>query len=159
MDILKAALEALWQVVVGMVLGAGLPALFALGLRSLGSCRVLVAAGPAAEGEPPPPGAPRADRLSPPTTPGIIGGRPVLRGGGARRDLRDRGHHLRQAAVRLDGRVVSNRAMADVDQGDLLSSVTVTVRRPGTSSGGALPFTGTSPWPLLLWALRCSSPD
>ena len=41
MDILTKALSALWQVaVVGILLGAGLPALFALGIRAL-------AAGPA----------------------------------------------------------------------------------------------------------------
>lgn len=43
MDILTKALGALWQVVaVGILLGAGLPALFALGVRSLNSHRVLV---------------------------------------------------------------------------------------------------------------------
>lgn len=37
MDILHNALAALWQVTLaGLVLGAGLPALFALGMRSLG---------------------------------------------------------------------------------------------------------------------------
>lgn len=47
MDILIKALGSLWQVaVVGLVLGAGLPALFALGVRSLGSSRTLVADGP-----------------------------------------------------------------------------------------------------------------
>ena len=36
MDVLTSAAQALWQVVVvGLVLGAGLPALFALGLRFL----------------------------------------------------------------------------------------------------------------------------
>jgi hypothetical protein len=36
MDILTSAAQALWQVVaVGLVLGAGLPALFAFGLRLL----------------------------------------------------------------------------------------------------------------------------
>lgn len=41
MDILTKALDALWQVLlVGILLGAGLPALFALGLRSLNSGRV-----------------------------------------------------------------------------------------------------------------------
>ncbi len=39
-------LQALWQIlVVGLVLGAGLPALFALGIRSLNSGRVAVAGG------------------------------------------------------------------------------------------------------------------
>ena len=47
MDILVKSFEALWQVVaVGLVLGAGLPALFALGVRSLNSGRVLLADGP-----------------------------------------------------------------------------------------------------------------
>jgi hypothetical protein len=41
MDILVKALGALWQVLlVGILLGAGLPALFALGLRSLNTGRV-----------------------------------------------------------------------------------------------------------------------
>ncbi len=41
MDILTKALGALWQVLlVGILLGAGLPALFALGLRSLNTGRV-----------------------------------------------------------------------------------------------------------------------
>jgi hypothetical protein len=47
MDILVKSFEALWQVVaVGLLLGAGLPALFALGVRSLNSGRVLLADGP-----------------------------------------------------------------------------------------------------------------
>lgn len=47
MDILVKALDALWQVaVVALVLGAGLPALFALGVRSLNSSRTLLADGP-----------------------------------------------------------------------------------------------------------------
>jgi hypothetical protein len=47
MDVLVKALDSLWQVlVVGLLLGAGLPALFALGLRSLNTGRtVTVAAG------------------------------------------------------------------------------------------------------------------
>jgi hypothetical protein len=41
MEILTKALDALWQVLlVGLLLGAGLPALFALGLRSLNTGRV-----------------------------------------------------------------------------------------------------------------------
>ncbi|GAA1847585.1 hypothetical protein ACFFOM_01490 [Microlunatus capsulatus] len=45
MEILTKSLEALWQVVaVGLLLGAGLPALFALGVRALESDRVLLAA-------------------------------------------------------------------------------------------------------------------
>jgi hypothetical protein len=46
MDILLAALGALWKVVaVGLFLGAGLPALFSLGVRSLDVDRVLVTNG------------------------------------------------------------------------------------------------------------------
>lgn len=53
MDILIKALSALWQVVVvGLILGAGLPALFALGMRSLSSGRVLVTAGGGGSPEP-----------------------------------------------------------------------------------------------------------
>lgn len=38
MDLLTKTAESLWQVIlVGLVLGAGLPALFALGLRLLGA--------------------------------------------------------------------------------------------------------------------------
>ncbi len=45
-DILLKSLDALWQVaLVGLVLGAGLPALFALGVRSLNTHRVLTAGG------------------------------------------------------------------------------------------------------------------
>ena len=45
MDILTKALGALWQVAaIGLLLGAGLPALFALGLRSLNHRRVPVSA-------------------------------------------------------------------------------------------------------------------
>lgn len=40
------AFEALWQVLVaGIILGAGLPALFALGIRALGSGRTLATDG------------------------------------------------------------------------------------------------------------------
>ena len=43
MEILVKAFAALWQVLlVGLLLGVGLPALFALGVRSLNSNRVLV---------------------------------------------------------------------------------------------------------------------
>ncbi len=50
MEILTKAFEALWQVLaVGIVLGVGLPTLFALGVRSLESNRQLVAVG--ADGE------------------------------------------------------------------------------------------------------------
>jgi hypothetical protein len=49
MEILTKAFDALWQVLlVGLLLGAGLPALFALGLRSLNTGRtVTVGAGSA----------------------------------------------------------------------------------------------------------------
>ena len=50
MEILVKAFAALWQVLlVGLLLGAGLPALFALGVRSLNSNRVLVSVGAAGE--------------------------------------------------------------------------------------------------------------
>ena len=46
MDIVLKAFQALWQVVaVGLLLGAGLPALYALGVRFLNSNRVLLADG------------------------------------------------------------------------------------------------------------------
>lgn len=49
-DIVIKSLDALWQVaLVGLVLGAGLPALFALGVRSLNSGRVVTAGGPGGE--------------------------------------------------------------------------------------------------------------
>jgi hypothetical protein len=42
MDIVTKAVDALWQVLlVGLLLGAGLPALFALGLRSLNTGRTI----------------------------------------------------------------------------------------------------------------------
>jgi hypothetical protein len=45
-EILTKSVEALWQVVaVGLLLGAGLPALFALGVRALENDRVLTADG------------------------------------------------------------------------------------------------------------------
>jgi predicted secreted protein len=45
-EIFLKAFEALWQVLVaGIVLGAGLPAVFALGIRALGSGRTLAADG------------------------------------------------------------------------------------------------------------------
>jgi hypothetical protein len=50
MDISSIALkavDALWQVaVVGLLLGAGLPALFALGIKALNTGRTVVAVGP-----------------------------------------------------------------------------------------------------------------
>lgn len=46
MEILTKAFDALWQVLlVGLLLGAGLPALFALGLRSLDTGRTVTAGG------------------------------------------------------------------------------------------------------------------
>jgi len=54
MDVLVKALGALWQVLaVGLLLGAGLPALFALGIRSLNSSRTVVVSGVAAGGTAP----------------------------------------------------------------------------------------------------------
>ncbi|MET0693926.1 MAG: hypothetical protein ABWX96_07240 [Propionibacteriaceae bacterium] len=51
MDILVKALDSLWQVlVVGLLLGAGLPALFALGLRSLNTGRTITAGATASGG-------------------------------------------------------------------------------------------------------------
>ena len=53
MEILLHALDALWQVaLVALILGAGLPALFALGLRSLASNRPLTADGTEFAGPP-----------------------------------------------------------------------------------------------------------
>ena len=50
MEILTKAFEALWQVLlVGLVLGVGLPALFALGVVSLSRNRRLVSVGAAGE--------------------------------------------------------------------------------------------------------------
>jgi hypothetical protein len=55
--ILIKAAEALWQVLlVGLVLGAGLPALFALGVRALNTGRAVVSAGPDGEVTKPSPG-------------------------------------------------------------------------------------------------------
>ena len=45
-EIFLKAFEALWQVLVaGVLLGAGLPAVFALGIRALGTGRTLAADG------------------------------------------------------------------------------------------------------------------
>jgi len=45
-EIFLKAFESLWQVLVaGIILGAGLPALFALGIKALGSGRTLAADG------------------------------------------------------------------------------------------------------------------
>lgn len=53
MEILTKSFVALWQVLaVGLLLGAGLPALFALGLRSLSSGRVAVTDGPVPQSKP-----------------------------------------------------------------------------------------------------------
>ena len=50
MEILIKAMDALWQVLlVGLLLGVGLPALFALGVRILNSDRQLISVGPAGE--------------------------------------------------------------------------------------------------------------
>jgi hypothetical protein len=58
-EIFLKAFESLWQVLVaGIVLGAGLPALFALGIRALGTGRTLAADG--ATYTTPPTGAGRA---------------------------------------------------------------------------------------------------
>ena len=49
MDILVTAFAAVWQVLaVGLLLGAGLPALFALGLRSLSAGRTVTVGATAA---------------------------------------------------------------------------------------------------------------
>ena len=58
-EILLKAFESLWQVLVaGIILGAGLPALFALGIKAIGSGRTLAADG--ATYTTPPTGAGRA---------------------------------------------------------------------------------------------------
>ena len=69
MDVLVKALGALWQVIaVGLLLGAGLPALFALGIRSLNSGRtVLVSAASGGSA-----GLDRAE-VSKPSPPGLAG--------------------------------------------------------------------------------------
>ena len=62
MEILTKALGALWQVLaVGILLGVGLPTLFALGVRSLEHDRQLVAVGAAGE------------EVSKPSTTGLVG--------------------------------------------------------------------------------------
>ncbi|HEX8297727.1 MAG TPA: hypothetical protein VF594_01090 [Rubricoccaceae bacterium] len=54
MEVLTHALAAIWQVlVVGLILGAGLPALFALGMRSLSSGRLAGADGHLSSDAPP----------------------------------------------------------------------------------------------------------
>lgn len=64
MDVLMKSLTAVWQVALGaLILGAGLPALFALGIRSLYGRETLVAS-PAGGAEP---------QLSRPTTLGRVG--------------------------------------------------------------------------------------
>ena len=58
-EIFLKAFEALWQVLVaGVILGAGLPAVFALGIKALGTGRTLAADG--ATYDEPPTGAGRA---------------------------------------------------------------------------------------------------
>ena len=96
MTIVTQELSALLQVLVaGVVLGAGLPALFALGVKSLNTGRVVVAGGP--DGE-----------VSKPSTAGYGRRRHLLRRLCARGIIRNRGHHLGQAAVRgLIGRVAT----------------------------------------------------
>jgi hypothetical protein len=62
MDILIKAFEALWQVLlVGLLLGVGLPVLFALGVRSLNSNRHLVSVGAGGQ------------EITKPSTVGLIG--------------------------------------------------------------------------------------
>ncbi|MGO1973446.1 MAG: hypothetical protein ACTH2Q_10860 [Propionibacteriaceae bacterium] len=57
MEILKEAFGALWQVLaIGLLLGAGLPALFAVGMRSLAAGREVAADGATLTGEPSLPG-------------------------------------------------------------------------------------------------------
>jgi hypothetical protein len=57
MDILLTSLSALWRVVaVGLLLGVGLPALFALGVRAQTTHRVLVSDGPRILSRPSPAG-------------------------------------------------------------------------------------------------------
>ena len=52
-EIFTKALEALWQVALaGLLLGAGIPALFALGMRSLASGRTVTANGAEFTGPP-----------------------------------------------------------------------------------------------------------
>lgn len=59
-EIFLKAFEALWQVLVaGVVLGAGLPAVFALGIKALGTGRTVAADG--------------ATYTTPPTTAGRVG--------------------------------------------------------------------------------------
>jgi hypothetical protein len=69
MDVLTKALDALWQVLfVGLLLGAGLPALFALGLRSLNTGRTASAAGSGGSG-----GAHTLQQTSKPSALGLAG--------------------------------------------------------------------------------------
>ena len=88
MDIVLKALGALWKVVaVGLLLGAGLPALFSLGIRSLNTGRVLVTDGTQIESRASRPRASRCGGLLRPLRPG--------------RHLRHRRDRLRQAALQL----------------------------------------------------------
>lgn len=51
LDIITKALGALWQVaLVGVIIGAGLPALFALGVRALNTGGTVTAGGPSGSG-------------------------------------------------------------------------------------------------------------
>ncbi len=69
MDVFIKALGALWQVVaVGLLLGAGLPALFAVGVRSLNSRRTVLVSATAGDTA----GPARAE-VSKPSTAGLIG--------------------------------------------------------------------------------------
>ena len=92
MEILTKAFSALWQVLaVGLLLGAGIPALFSIGMRSLERGRV-----------PAPAGATNA------STDGTVAGtgrqgrcRRLLRRVHPGRAVRHRRDHLRQAALQL----------------------------------------------------------
>jgi len=69
MDVLVKALEALWQVIaVGLLLGAGLPALFALGIRSLNSGRTVLVSAAAGDSA-----GPARDEVSKPSPLGMAG--------------------------------------------------------------------------------------
>lgn len=62
-ELFTHALDALWEVIaVGLVLGAGLPALFALGLRAFYGELPTHEAAHAAQADEPPPGAVGANR-------------------------------------------------------------------------------------------------
>ena len=92
MEILTKAFTALWQVLaVGLLLGAGIPALFSIGMRSLERGRV-----------PAPAGATNASTDGTVAGPaGKVGCRRLLRRLHPGRAVRHRRDHLRQAALRL----------------------------------------------------------